>query len=756
MPHKLAALLCLLAAPALAQSPERTLAPYFHVTGSAEVEQLPLKESTAEISIAGVIARVQVRQVYVNEGFTPIEALYVFPASTKAAVHGMRMKIGQRTLEARIEKRAVARQAFEDAKAMGQRASLLEQQRPNVFTMEVTNLMPRDRVEVLLDYTELLVPDEGVYQLVYPAVVGPRYGGGADPVKDTWISNPYLPEGEKEPYHFGLKVHVESGITLQEMSSPSHRVRVSYAGPRSADVSLDQPGGGTKDFILRYRLAAEAIESGVLTWRGEKESFFAFMMEPPKRPSPSDIPPREYVFLLDVSGSMNGFPLETAKSLMRGLLSGLRPTDSFNLVLFAGSSFVMKPEGSVAATSSEIDSALALVDQQRGGGGTELLAGLKASYAIPRREGVARTVVVVTDGYVGVEAQTFKFVSERANEANCFAFGIGSSVNRALIEGLARAGQAEPFVVSQPDEASSAAGKFRQYVEQPVLTNINVRFAGLDAYEVVPGKLADLMARRPVVLFGKFRGEARGAIEVSGVTGSGSFFRRVELTPASFGSTEPLKWLWARRWVESLEDDYSLSPDKEVEESISDLGLHYKLLTPFTSFVAVDSEVVNRGGVLRSVQQPLPLPQGVSRYAVGGLMGAGGSGLALGGMGTFGRGFGGEAKGVMGKFAAQRMGPPKPSARFELLSIEGAAIPERDKLGKRLAAALLPPMELAQRSFKLRVELDQTGVIRKVELVGKLEPALRKALESRVSRLVGLRHAIAKAGTLVLTLRVAR
>src|SRR5262245_11521555 len=188
---------------------DRSLAPYLTVLGEGGpqgTERVPLKETTADVSIAGVIARVQVHQLFENTGRVPIEAVYVFPASTRAAVHGVRMKIGQRTIEAKIDRKAAARESYEAARREGKRASLLEQERPNVFTMNVANIMPGDRIAVEMDYSEMLIPEEAVYEFVYPTVVGPRYAGGADPAKDKWMANTHLPAGTTGAYEYALSV----------------------------------------------------------------------------------------------------------------------------------------------------------------------------------------------------------------------------------------------------------------------------------------------------------------------------------------------------------------------------------------------------------------------------------------------------------------------------------------------------------------------------------------------------------------------
>ena len=270
---------------------DRSLAPYFVLPGrDGPAESLPLKQTSAEVSIAGVIARVKVKQQFENTGKTAIEAVYVFPASTRAAVHGMRMKIGQRTIEARIDRREKARADYEVARQEGKRASLLEQERPNVFTMNVANIVPGDRIAVELEYSEMIVPEDGLYEFVYPTVVGPRYGGGADPARDRWIANPHVPSGQPEPYRFDIEAHVETGIPLKDLSSPSHQVEVAWNGPARADVRLTGGGGGNRDFVLRYRLAEDRIETGVLLWEGgpqggNRERFFALSDGAPRPPA---------------------------------------------------------------------------------------------------------------------------------------------------------------------------------------------------------------------------------------------------------------------------------------------------------------------------------------------------------------------------------------------------------------------------------------------------------------------------------------
>jgi Ca-activated chloride channel family protein len=603
-----------------ADVPDKILSPYFFVDGANPgTESFPLKSTKVVANISGVIADVTVTQVYENHGTSPINAKYVFPGATRAAVHGMRIRIGDKAVVAQIREREKAAQEFAEAKAAGKNAALLEQQRPNVFTMAVANIMPGDHVEVELTYSEMLIPEKGTYQFVYPTVVGPRYSNtpeSAAPETSKWVKSPYLHQGESSPATVSIQVNVSSGIPLAELRSTSHTPRIDWEGQSLAHVSLDNDPGN-RDFILDYRLSGKEIQSGLIVYESGKENFFLLTVQPPERIAAKDIPPREYIFVLDVSGSMYGFPLDTAKSVLENLIGHLKPTDSFNVVLFSGASRVFAPS-SLAASPQNVQRALSLIDHENGGGGTELAAALETAIKLPRSGYVSRTVVVVTDGFIAEEAASLNLIHENLNNTNFFAFGIGSSVNRYLIEGVARAGQGEPFVVTGPQEADAEAQRFREYIESPVLTNVRVNYRGFDAYDVEPGaQQPDLFAERPVVVFGKWHGPKQGQIEVTGRTANGTFTKVFDLKDST---TRPehaaLPQLWARTRIARL-SDFSFRNDAESIREVTNLGLTYSLLTQHTSFIAVLEEVRNAAGNSKSVDQPLPLPDGVSNLAVG-------------------------------------------------------------------------------------------------------------------------------------------
>lgn len=606
-------------------SEDQTLSSYLQIIDKEDGKSIiPLKHTEAVVKVTGVIANVKVTQVYQNEGGTPIEAIYVFPGSTRAAVHGMSMKIGERTVHAEIKKKEDARKAYEEAKQNGQSASLLEQHRPNVFQMNVANIMPGDSLVVHLSYTELLVPTDGIYEFVYPTVVGPRYNDDpgvaiASTDNTTWAENPYQREGELPLYTFNINAIINAGIPITKAVCTSHDMKINFNGPISAVLKLDKKEihGGNRDVIIRYGLRGGKVESGLLLFEGEKENFFLAMMEPPKRVELEMVPPREYVFVVDVSGSMNGFPLDISKSLMRELLGDLRPEDSFNVLLFASANSVLSKR-SLPATKANIQKAITLINRQGGGGGTQLLPALERALNLPHEGGISRSIVIVTDGYVTVEKQAFDLIRDNLGEANFFAFGIGSSVNRHLIEGLASIGKGEPFVLTSAKEAKVKADKFREYISSPVLTDITVKAEGLEIFDVEPYSVPDVLANRPVIVFGKYKKGGYGKLTIKGVGGLGEYKKEFSTSNAlASADNEALKFLWARKRIELLDDYAQFGHTDETKEEVTELGLNYGLLTAYTSFVAVDKEVRNKDGKLVSVSQPLPLPLGVSDMAVG-------------------------------------------------------------------------------------------------------------------------------------------
>jgi len=624
------ALLALLASSTLSLAEEgksaqdRTLSPYFFVEGGdSAADSFPLLSTAVNVAVSGVIADVRVTQTYKNGGKAPINARYVFPASTRAAVHGLSMKLGERLIVAKIKEREKARAEFDAAKKAGKTAALLEEERPNVFSMGVANILPNDQIEVTLDYTELLIPESGTYEFVFPTVVGPRYSNqaAADPkANNRFVESPYLHKGNLGSATFSIQGTVAAGFPISKMGVDTHPVKISWDTPSLARFALDsnQGAANNKDFILHYRLAGDAIQSGLSLYEKNGEKFFLAIVQAPERVKPAEVPAREFVFIVDVSGSMQGFPIDTTKVLLRDLISALRPKDTFNLLFFSGDSKLMAP-ASLAATRENLDAALRMLEHIDGSGGTELLPALQQALALRSDPARSRSFVVITDGYISAEPEVFEHIRNHLGQANVYSFGIGSSVNRFLVEGVARAGLGVPFVVTDPSQAPAAAKKLREYISAPALTRVRVSFEGLDAYAVEPKAVPDVLADRPVVIHGKWRGEAKGGVVLRGISGAGPYEARLLVKDAkSAPENSALPYLWARTRIGTLSDfaGPELSPSKRQE--VVALGLKYNLLTPFTSFIAVNEQVRNPGGNATNVVQPLSLPVGVSELAVGG------------------------------------------------------------------------------------------------------------------------------------------
>ena len=594
--------------------------PYFLIkSGEGKPIEFVLESTSIDASITGPVADVVVSQKYRNNSSTPIEAIYVFPASNRAAVYGMEMKIGDRLIKAKIKEKQQARHEYNAAKKAGKRASLLEQHNPNVFQMNVANILPGDVVEIKLRYNELLIPEGGEYSFVYPTVVGPRYTGEQNTNK-SFTSNPHLTASSTAPYEFDIDINLNSPIHIQKAGSISHKVDIDFTAKNNLSLALHhtEKDGGNRDFIFQYSVADTEVRAGTSFYNHGDEKFFLSIIEPPKKIAEHQIVPREYIFIVDVSGSMHGFPLEVSKDLMTNLLGQLRQEDSFNVLLFESNSKMMFPN-SLPVTENSIQEATSFVNQQYGGGGTNLLSAVKRAMSVPKKENTSRSFVIISDGYVSVEREAFSYIENNLGNANFFAFGIGSGVNRYIIDGIAHVGRGEPFVITSREFAKATADKFKKYIETPVLTNIKAEIVGLDAYDVSPKHIPDLMAERPIYIFGKYRGTPKGEIKLTGNQGSNSYVEAISLDENKPSDDhKALRYLWAREKIRYLSDFQSVDNNEGEKKKIIALGLKYNLLTSFTSFLAVEEvPVLANGNSTKTVKQALPLPQGVSNYAIG-------------------------------------------------------------------------------------------------------------------------------------------
>lgn len=594
----------------------KTSSPYLEISAANAI--IPLLETKTNVHITGAIAHVKLSQVYHNESTIPIEAKYVFPMSLEAAVHDMKMTIGDRVINAQIFEKQKAEQIYQDAVKKGKRAAKLDQSRPNVFQMKLGNVMPGDRITIDMYYTEMLLPTNGAYQFVAPGVVGPRFTG-ENSKNETEFAQPYTGKGIADTFKYDVQVRINGGVTIQNVSSKSHKINVTYPTKKQAEIYLSKSNvnPANRDFILDYNLRGDAISSGLLLYEHDNEKFFAYMMEPPAKIKQDEITPREYLFIVDVSGSMNGYPLEVSKDLMRNLLCNLNYDDTFNVQLFASSSTIYSAIP-VQATEQNIENAISFLSNGQGGGGTELLSALNVAYKLPRADaGSARSMVVITDGYVNVEKEAFQKIEQNLDKANVFTFGIGSSVNRYLIEGMAKVSNSQSFIATTKEEAFNIVSDFKDYIAKPLLTQVSFKTRGFETYDVEPKTIPDVFAARPVVVFGKYKGEANGDIIITGYQGRKKIKQKFDVSEGTLSkNNKALRYLWARKKIDRL-DDYSTNFREDVKDEVTYLGLAYNLATKYTSFVAVDERIVNPDGTMKTIKQPLPMPANVSNSAVG-------------------------------------------------------------------------------------------------------------------------------------------
>jgi Ca-activated chloride channel family protein len=603
----------------------------------------PLKHTEVRGAISGFIARVEVTQTFENSLAEKIEAVYAFPLPENAAVDDMTIQIGNRTVRGVIKQRDEARAIYENARQTGHVTALLDQERPNIFTQAVANIMPGEQVIVTIGYLQTLKYEEGSYEFVFPTVVGPRYipgqptakqaGGWApdtDNVPDaSKITPPITPQGTRAGHDISIELAIDAGIPIQRLRSSSHEIDVSRTGASTASVKLKSLAViPNKDFILKYSVAGDRISDAVLSQAAPANSqlgpggYFTLILQPPARIPESDITPKELVFVLDTSGSMRGFPIEKAKAFVSHALDELYPGDTFNLITFSGDTQILFPEP-VFPTVENIAKAKAVLGVQTGAGGTVMMNAVRAALDPSDSQDHVRVVCFLTDGYVGNDLEIIGEVQKHPN-ARVFAFGVGTSVNRFLIEAMAKAGRGESEIISikESDKANAAAHRLYERLRSPLLTDVSIDWGGLPVTSVYPRALPDLYGGKPLVISGRYTAATNGTIHIRAKRAGEDFERAIPVSlSASAGSYRIQSSFWARGKIDDLlSQDWAgvqggnMKP--EFEKEITQLGLDYRLMTQFTSFVAVEEQVVTRDGKTQRVEVPVEMPEGVTYEGV--------------------------------------------------------------------------------------------------------------------------------------------
>ncbi len=620
---------------------------------------LPLLKTDIDADVQGDVAQVTVTQTFANPLNQAVHATYLFPLNETAAVNAMTMEVGDEQIQARIQRIEEARATFEKAKGEGRSAALLSQHRPNMFTQDIANLMPGLPIKVTLKYAQTVPRTDGAYELVIPLVVGPRYqpqGAGVAPGQPAprggvqhWNAQTgtsggatakssqtaygqweveqlpaYPPVFELnapeqiDPERVGLVVHVNAGMAIANIDSRTHPITTENPENGRAEVRLTS--GRTldnRDFVLRYTLAGMRTQAGLLAYRDARGGFFSLLLEPPQVPVDADITPREMVFVLDCSGSMNGLPIEASKAFMRAALRRLRPADSFRIIRFsdAATEFSTQP---LPATPQNVQAGLRYTDALNGEGGTEMSSGIRQALAPPVPAGAIRIVTFLTDGYIGNEAEILALLKANLNDARLYAFGVGTGVNRYLLSEMGRVGRGFTRYMDPTEDQEKVAGELAERLQSPVLTDIQIDWGGMEVSDPSPERIPDLFAGQSLRIQGRYGRPGQHEIKVRGLVQGrpATLPLKVELPETSTqGQAVPI--LWARSLIGDLQYQLTTGAHQPGHESvnadalkqrITDLGLNFSLVTPWTAFVAVSEKIYNPNPAQTSTL-PVPVAQ---------------------------------------------------------------------------------------------------------------------------------------------------
>jgi Ca-activated chloride channel family protein len=591
----------------------------------------PLKHTDVKAEISGFAAQVTVTQTFQNPYADKIEAVYVFPLPQNAAVNDFIMKVGGRTIHGLIKTREDARKIYEDAKTAGHVASLLEQERPNIFTQSVANIEPGKQIQITLRYVERLEYDHGVYEFVFPMVVGPRYIPGqnlnqpdqgqgwshdTNLVPDaSRITPPYLRPGERNGHDISLSVDLDAGVSVQDLTSPSHDIETKTLSENRAFVLMSPKDNiPNKDFVLRYKVAGVKPQMALIAHRGleDKYGYFTLMIQPQADFTAQEITPKEMIFVVDCSGSMMGEPIAKAKQLMRHALKNMGPGDSFQIIRFSDTSSGLANRP-LENTPENIRTALSFINGLNSEGGTEMLSGIKAALDYPHDPKRLRIVCFLTDGYIGNESQILAAIQDKIADARLFSFGVGSSVNRYLLDQMAKAGRGTTQYVRPDEDTDRSVNLFYERIAHPFLTDIKIDWGQLAVEDLYPGQIPDLFIGQPVFIHGRYKKAGSETVKLRGkVAGKEMTYELSVTLPERQIYHETMASLWAKMHIQELEGQLFHGEDKDVVREITQTGLQFRLMTAYTSFVAVEEKTVTEGGQARTVQVPVEMPEGTS------------------------------------------------------------------------------------------------------------------------------------------------
>ncbi len=596
--------------------------------------EAPRLATDVAIDVNGPIMRTRVTQRFENPSKGWVEGTYVFPLPEDSAVDTLKMQIGDRFIEGQIKPRQAAKEIYEQAKAEGKKAALLEQQRPNIFTNQVANIGPGETVVVQIEYQSTVHQSNGLYSLRFPMVVAPRYNpqpivqtvdldsrtgyAVSDPVPDREkIEAPVLdPKANARINPVTLTVNLKAGFPLGDVKSGYHDVDIANLDDLSRRVTLKGDSvPADRDFELTWKaIEGKSPYAGLFRETVDGKTYLLSFVTPPATASNTDAKPvkREIVFVIDNSGSMAGPSMEQAKESLALAISRLKPEDRFNVIRFDDTMSVHFPE-LTEATPDKREDAIAYVRGLTADGGTEMLPALEAALRTqgPVQSGALRQVVFLTDGAIGNETQLFDEIEKNRGDARVFTVGIGSAPNSHFMTKAAEYGRGTFTLIGSESQVAERMGELFTKLESPAMTDISASFDGASAGDITPNPMPDLYRGEPVVLTAELDGATpEGKLQILGKAGDQPW--RVEMDIAKASTGQGIAKLWARRKIDDLEASAaSIADPATLDQRIETVALAHHLVSRVTSLVAVDATPSRPAGEPQAeTRLPLNLPAG--------------------------------------------------------------------------------------------------------------------------------------------------
>ncbi|WP_165360690.1 VIT domain-containing protein [Candidatus Chloroploca sp. Khr17] len=603
---------------------------------------VPLEHTTIMIEVVGPLAETKVVQRFRNRHASPLDALYVFPLPTEAAVSSFELRIGERIIRSMVRERAEAEAAYRAAAARGGDVALVTQERPNLFTIELANLQPGELVEACLVFFSQVPFDDGWFSLAMPTVVLPRYVPTGHPARPQDGVLPLLPEGGAD-HTLDLRISLDVG-RLAEVETQGAKFDLTHEPGGRVTASLQAATAvPDRDLVIRYRPAGEQYRAAAFAYREAGHPGAALIMLTPQvAPATHEVLPREVLFVFDRSGSMGGDSIVQARNALRACLRALNAGDTFNIFPFDDHVERLAPVP-LPFTQASVDAADAFIASIQARGGTEIVAALTAALDQPRDPLRLRIVVFLTDGAVGNEDQVLRSLTSRLNEARIFAFGVGSAVNRFLLDELASVGRGSVEYIVPGEAIEPAVQRFQRRAALPLICDLSIDWGGAQVDDLLPDPLPDLYAGQPLILMLRYYGPRTQQVTVTvrGRTPRGLFRERLELdlsaaTPERTGVWRALPRLWARAYLARLASQARLDPRRApaLEAQARALAVEYGLLSAHTAFLAEQEAPVDAEGrrATARVLVPVHLPAGTRREAFEPVDAMLGGGASFGGL----------------------------------------------------------------------------------------------------------------------------